>query len=417
MMREEFRRTSAGRQANHVRIVARNTYEHDSPEGTGQSADSVVNFPTSGMKFASFLAIYEKIEALVHRLPKGLQTPILTDIRPIKTLFLLRRPPRIVLRGPNGAGRAELLAALFGADVLLPGEENLSDARWQAIGRTGRGTLDLLDARRPASLPRLPREAALSAKTPDLFVFVRGAQETEAALDTDLDHTIQLLNLSTAGSGAGPKVLGLLLSSGTSTAATESARQKLIGALHARPELSARMVGTLALVPGTLDHRLAELIAVELPGEAQLEMARLSANRALQRQISQVIVKSMTAICTAIGAQPIPLADFPILTSLQGLMVAGIMHVSGREMSAKLAGEFLAAIGANVGLGLALRETARASVKLLPGWGNAISGAIAGAGTYSVGHAAVAFFVEGVSIKDARSVFQRKKKDPLLLKN
>ena len=367
------------------------------------------------MKFASFLAIYEKIEGLVHRLPKGLQTPILTEIRPIKTLFLLRRPPRIVLTGPNGAGKAELLAALFGAEVLLPGEENLSDARWQAIGRTGRGTLDMLDARRPASLPRL-REA-LSAKAPDLFVFVRGDHETEAALNADLDHTIQLLNLSTAGSGAGSKVLGLLLPSGSSAADTESARQKLHAALHTRPELSARMVGTLALVPGALDHRLAELIAVELPGEAQLEMARLSGNRALQRQIAQVIIKSMTAICTAIGAQPIPLADFPILTSLQGLMVAGIMHVSGREMSTKLAGEFIAAVGANVGLGLALRETARASVKLLPGWGNAISGAIAGAGTYSVGHAAVAFFVDGVSIKDARNVFQRKKKDPLLLKD
>jgi uncharacterized protein (DUF697 family) len=364
------------------------------------------------MKFASFLAIYEKIEALVYRLPKGLQAPILTEIRPIKTLFLLRRPPRIVLTGPNGAGKAEMLAALFGADVLLPGEENLSDGRWQAIGRTGRGTLDLLDARRPASLPRL-REA-LSAKTPDLFVFVRGANETEAAQTADLDHTIQLLNLCTAGSGAGPKVLGLLLPSGPDA---ELARQKLHGALHTRSELSSRMVGTIALISGVLDHRLAELMAMELPGEAQLEMARLSGNRALQRQIAQVIIKSMTAICTAIGAQPIPLADFPILTSLQGLMVAGIMHVSGREMSAKLGAEFMAALGANVGLGLALRETARAGVKFLPGWGNAISGAIAGAGTYSVGHAAAAFFIEGVSIKDARNVFQRKKKDPILLKN
>jgi len=363
------------------------------------------------MKFASFLTLFEKIEALVQRLPKGLQAPILTEIRPIKTLFLLRRPPRIVLTGPNGAGKAELLAALFGAEVLLPGEENLSDGRWQSIGRTGRGTLELLDARRPASLPRL-REA-LSAETPDLFVFIRGTDETDAAQNADLDHTIQLLSLAAAREGAGPKVLGLLLPSGDDP---ELARQKLHGALHTRPELSARMVGTLALVPGALDHRIAELIALELPGEAQLEMARFSGNRALQRQIAQVIIKSVTAICTAVGAQPIPLADFPILTALQGMMVAGIMHVSGREMSAKLAAEFIAALGANVGLGLALRETARASVKLLPGWGNAISGAIAGAGTYSIGHAAVAFFIEGLSLKDARGVFRRGKKDPALLK-
>ena len=176
------------------------------------------------------------------------------------------------------------------------------------------------------------------------------------------------------------------------------------------------MVGTLALTPGVVDQRLAELIALELPSEAQLEMARLSGNRALQKQIAQVVIKSVTAICTAIGAQPIPLADFPILTSLQATLVAAIMHISGREMSAKLAGEFIAALGANVGLGLALREGARAAVKLIPGWGNAISGAVAGAGTYSVGQAAVAFFIDGLSLPDARSIFRKRKKEPPQLK-
>jgi uncharacterized protein (DUF697 family) len=186
--------------------------------------------------------------------------------------------------------------------------------------------------------------------------------------------------------------------------------------LHTRPELSARMGGTLTLFGDAAGQRFAELVAIELPGEAQLEMARLSGNRALQKQIAQVIIKSVTAICTAVGAQPIPLADFPILTSFQATMVAAIMHISGREMSAKLAGEFMAAVGANVGLGLALREGARAVVKLIPGWGNAISGAVAGAGTYSIGQAAVAYFIEGISLKDARGVFRNRKKEPPLLK-
>jgi uncharacterized protein (DUF697 family) len=98
-------------------------------------------------------------------------------------------------------------------------------------------------------------------------------------------------------------------------------------------------------------------------------------------------------------------------------MVAGIMHISGREMSVKLAGEFITALGANMGLGLVLREGARAGVKLLPGWGNAISGAVAGAGTYSIGQASVAYFIEGVSLPDARSLFKKKKKEPPQLKS
>ena len=37
---------------------------------------------------------------------------------------------------------------------------------------------------------------------------------------------------------------------------------------------------------GSERKRLAELVAIELPGEAQLEMARLSGNRALQQAMN-----------------------------------------------------------------------------------------------------------------------------------
>ena len=121
-------------------------------------------------------------------------------------------------------------------------------------------------------------------------------------------------------------------------------------------------------------------------------------------------------MCAAVAAQPIPLADFPILTSLQAAMVASIIHVSGREMNAKRAAEFLAAVGANIGTGLVLREGARAAAKLIPVWGSAISSGVAGAGTYAIGRAAVAFFIDGVSIADARGIFRRRGKGQTLLK-
>ncbi len=353
------------------------------------------------MKPSTFLSLYEKLEHLVQRLPAPLQQPILREITPIKTLFLLQRAPRLVLLGASGAGKVELVNALFGAEALRPGEENLSDGSWQEIGRAGRGTLKLLDARRPASLNML--RAALTAGAPDLFLFVgKGAPS-----DDDRDHAQDILAFAESQHGTKPRLLGVLAAADAGD--PESARQALHSALHARPALSDRMIGTLAMATGGEIARLAELIAIELPGEAQLEMARLSGNRALQKQIAQVVIKSVTAICAAIGTQPIPLADFPILTSLQATMVAGIMHISGREWSAKLAGEFIAALGANIGAGLVLREGARAVVKLIPVWGNAISGAVAGAGTYAMGRAASAYFIEGVSIADARGVFRRKK--------
>ncbi len=358
------------------------------------------------MKPSTFLSAYEKLEALVHRLPASLQQPILREITPIKTLFLLQRAPRLVLLGAAGAGKVPLVNALFGAEVLQPGEENLSDGAWQEIGRTGRGTLRLLDARRPVSLNML--RAALAAEAPDLFVFLgSGAPTVE-----DADHAQEILAFAhSQHAGVKPRLLGVLAGA---VPDAEASRQQLHAALHARQPLSDRMVGTLAMTTAVEIERMAELIAIELPGEAQLEMARLSGNRALQKQIAQVVVKSVTAICAAIGAQPIPLADFPILTSLQASMVAGVMHISGREWSPKLAGEFIAALGANIGAGLVLRETARAAAKFVPIWGNAISGAVAGAGTYTMGKAAISYFIEGVSIADARQIFRKKKETPLL---
>lgn len=65
------------------------------------------------MKPSTFLSLYDKLEKLVQRLPDSLQQPILREITPIKTLFLLQRPPRLVLLGPAGAGKAELLLGLL----------------------------------------------------------------------------------------------------------------------------------------------------------------------------------------------------------------------------------------------------------------------------------------------------------------
>jgi uncharacterized protein (DUF697 family) len=151
---------------------------------------------------------------------------------------------------------------------------------------------------------------------------------------------------------------------------------------------------------------LGEILTRELPGEAQVEMARLVGAKKVQLEISQHLVRSLTTVCAAIGVQPIPFADFPILTAIQFAMVSGIMHVSGRELGLKSAAEFFGALGVNIGVGLVFREGARAAAKLLPGWGNAISGGVAAAGTYAIGRSAIGYFIEGISIGEARKLFQ-----------
>ena len=85
--------------------------------------------------------------------------------------------------------------------------------------------------------------------------------------------------------------------------------------------------------------------------------------REAQAKIAQTLVKSTAAVCGALGAQPIPLADLPFLLTFQLAMVSGIIYISGREMSLKLGTEFLGTMGINFGLGLALREGARAAIR------------------------------------------------------
>jgi uncharacterized protein (DUF697 family) len=174
-----------------------------------------------------------------------------------------------------------------------------------------------------------------------------------------------------------------------------------------------RLGGAFQLHSKPSEREVLDLLAGigrSLPNDARIEMARLSRSREAQAEIAQLLVKSTTAICTAIGAQPIPLADLPILTTLQLVMVSGIMYVSGRERSLRAATEFVGALGANVGAGMLLREGTRAVLKFFPGWGNVLCGMVAGAGTYAIGRAATVFFVEGVSIKDARRTYLASRK-------
>jgi uncharacterized protein (DUF697 family) len=152
------------------------------------------------------------------------------------------------------------------------------------------------------------------------------------------------------------------------------------------------------------------LLARSIANEARVEMARIAQDRAAQSEIAQTLVKSTTAICAAIGAQPIPLADLPILTALQLAMVAGVMYISGRERSLRAATEFVGALGVNVGAGMILRESARALLKFFPGWGNVVCGAVAGAGTYAIGRAAIVYFLEGLSLADARRAYLSSRK-------
>lgn len=366
------------------------------------------------MKFTQLTNLYDKIESFIERLPGPLQQPILREIRPIRSIFLSQRPPRLAAFGSTSVTLPSLVNALFSTDISCSRTEM---PRWRECSLAGRGTLRLLDAR-TALAPE-----ALAAEPADVFLFVRSAVEPADSLPGQLDRLVESL----AGDAS---VIGLVIHEPGE--AGDVARGQLDAALRSHPAIADRLAATLAAsttahfkIDGTLDEsrdervgidRLAHRITDELPDAAKLEMARLSGVREVQLEMAQTLIKSVSAICAAIGAQPIPLADMPILTGLQAAMVGGVIYISGQPARPKLVAQFIAAMGANYGAALLLREGSRAALKFLPLWGNAVSGAIAGAGTFAIGRAASAHFIEGATMREARDLFRRfrKKKPPQL---
>jgi uncharacterized protein len=351
------------------------------------------------MKQTTLLQIAEKLERLAGRLPSKIQKAVLSELTPLKELFLQQRPPRFLLIGSSTMPTRRILNALFSPDA----HEQMNVAmmpvhRWVDWDISGHGTISVLDARDADASAAAQIEDDLKRQPPDIvLVFDDGELKIEKASRHNSTELALRVQYDFGGGLGHAKVIGIAFGSDMRTAQFEEA-------LKAQPALRGRLlkVITLSDVHGAETRSLLSLLARELPNQSKIEIIRISRDREAQQHVAQMLIKSTTAICTAIGAQPIPLADLPILTSLQVMMVSGIMYVSGRERSLRAAAEFITALGANVGAGMLLREGARAILKFFPGWGNIVCGMVAGAGTYAIGRAATAFFIGGVSLKDAR---------------
>jgi len=329
--------------------------------------------------------VYDRLTGLIGKLPGGLQKPILRELPPIKELFLEQRPSRLFLVGAAGPTPLEFLASLGTAEL----EVGASDNGWRSHVAKGRGEIQILDGRQGA--PDAFVAGALERHAPDVVIFFGHG-------DAGWDGWEP--SLARAGGCAAPVI------------ALESGRA---GRLRLEGPLGKRLSAVLAADDPSRDEAICEA----LPLPARLEFARVTNARRAQAHIAGSLLKSFSALCGVIGVQPIPLADLPILTTLQTLMVGMIIHTTGRPFSARLAAEFLGALGVNIGAGLALREGARALVRIVPIWGNAVSGFVAGAGTYAIGKAAIAYFIEETPITETRKIFRAvlprfRKKPPAL---
>jgi uncharacterized protein (DUF697 family) len=368
------------------------------------------------MNQSALLHIVERLEGFVGKLPDTIQKPILRELTPLKELFLQQRPPRFVLTGPDKSSLPEAMATLFAPTVPAElGSALMESGFWQDVKLGEHGSVVVLDARGIDVAGDSDIQAELKHQPPDVIFFLDQGEGGRSRRKTEIE------NFELCRNAAGPNVKTITIvltptknARGHDEEKEEDSNSSSLQVIRSTED-GDRPLRTLHFSKDgeRSSKELMSILAREVPNEARIEMIRISRDREAQREVAHILVKSTAAVCTAIGTQPIPLADLPILTTLQLVMVSGIMYVSGRERSLRAATEFIGALGANVGLGMLLREGTRALLKFFPGWGNIICGMVAGAGTYGIGRAATVFFLDGVSLKDARRVYLKSRKRPV----
>ena len=339
------------------------------------------------------LAAYEKLSALLEKLPGSLQEPILRELDPIKEIFLRQRAPRVAILGDPSLELPAFLNGLAGRTVV---HAPLTRGPWTPV--RGTGIIEVADLRDTETLSGAPA---------DLYLFL-GA--SSPGLVDQARRAAQVLAAAPAREGGSPPGLAVIAWGDREALTAISAALAAAGA-SASVVFSAHLprLGEGNAIGAEERSALGDRLCDYLPEDAQLEMARFLAARGAQARLAGTVLKAFGAVAGVIGVQPIPLADFPVLLALQMFMVSLIIYVSGRDFSLRVAGEFAASLGIGFGAGLVFRETARAAVKILPVWGHVISGGVAGAGTYALGRAAIAYFIEGRSVPRVRVPWRRRK--------
>jgi uncharacterized protein (DUF697 family)/GTP-binding protein EngB required for normal cell division len=387
-------------------------------------------------------------------LPESTVNDLRAKIGLLRTILLEQRAPALALVGRRGAGKSSLINALFGKKVAEVGHIKAQTGRGKWFEhKSERGSITVLDTRgfqegsTPAEKDSSKDAIAsivleLKKKVPDVILFLVKATEADSAIDADLtalervyaeierEHRFRppLVAIATHCDVLEPKATRLHKANDESAddveekvARVSEVEHHLETKIKERVKLAPHLVWTRGLstyisfakddsVRADERWRIEELVVTlfkHLPDAGRGTLVRIARVRGLQEELASNLTRATATICAGVAALPIPVADLIPITTLQITLIAGIAWLSGRPLDRKAAGEFLGAIGANVGLGFAFREGARALIKFVfPGAGSMVSGAVAFAGTLAIGAAARNYFLRGVSIEDAKKSFE-----------
>lgn len=92
------------------------------------------------MNQKTFLAIYERLESLIDKLPGPLQNALKGELRPIKQTFLTQRMARLVIAGQSSFDISSLFSGLLGNDLqMFDSQSSVGWVTYSFAARAGSG--------------------------------------------------------------------------------------------------------------------------------------------------------------------------------------------------------------------------------------------------------------------------------------
>lgn len=398
-------------------------------------------------------SIFSFIKGQVDKLPisQSKKTKMLDQLLKLKTMTVDAREPRIALVGRRGSGKSSLINAMFGQErqYVSSVKSGTGKGKWLWYPNDAEPKIRLLDSRGLGESEAPTEEfeedtpldeliKAVTEEQPDVFLFLIKAKEADSRIEEDLQELNKLRKIVKENHHYDVPVICVV----TQVDELDPPHYKQVP-FDANPKKKKNIDEAIALMSkrfkeseipllniiptcsyidfdesGNIEYDmrwnidlLSDYLIEALPSEAKLKTAKAMQSQFVKKKFARTIVGTFTAIAGLIGAEPIPFADFPILTGIQGLMIVVIGFIADKEINTKTASEFIAALGINVGIGLLVREGVRAAVRFIPGAGLVVSGAVAGAVTYGIGQAAIAYFLENKNIDQAKEAYKNANKE------
>lgn len=166
-------------------------------------------------------------------------------------------------------------------------------------------------------------------------------------------------------------------------------------------------------------YRIEELLDILeeaiLDFEAQMGLRMASRLKEVVDRLAKHLNKIFSGISATVALTPIPVSDIYVLLIIQSVLVVLIASLSGRDISLETAKEFIFSMGGIASAGYVFRLVAQQAAKFLnvvwPGSGSAVSSGMAFYGTYAIGKAAIAYYIDDMTMVEAKKIFEESKKE------